>query len=166
MSRRAGRSRRCRRRRRRICSTYVTNGFWNGIVNTDSEPFFPGLVAIVGGLLALLVWRRWWVWFAAALTVVAAVLSFGFDVESGGRSVQMPYWLIYELVPPIRDIRGVGRFGLLTALGLPLLAAFGYSAALAAAAWPCWRVRRADRRRADGDAGDLRLRRAARSGPD
>ncbi len=109
-------------------STYVTNGFWNGIINTSSEPFFPGLVAIVGGLLALLVWRRWWVWFAASLTLVAAVLSFGFDVEVAGRSVKMPYWLIYELVPPIRDIRGVGRFGLLTALGLPLLAAFGYSA--------------------------------------
>ncbi|HYI15212.1 MAG TPA: hypothetical protein VEX37_07455, partial [Thermomicrobiales bacterium] len=109
-------------------STYVTNGFWNGIVNVDSEPFFPGLVAIVGGLLALLAWRRWWVWFAAALTVVAAVLSFGFDVEVAGRSIKMPYWLVYELVPPIRDIRGVGRFGLLTALGLPLLAAFGYSA--------------------------------------
>ena len=30
---------------------------------------------------------------------------------------------------PIRAIRGVARFGLLTAIGVPLLAAFGYSAA-------------------------------------
>ncbi|HEX5167209.1 MAG TPA: hypothetical protein VFV93_17515 [Thermomicrobiales bacterium] len=109
-------------------STYVTNGFWNGPLRTASEPFFPGLVALAGALLALLVWRRWWVWFAAALTVAAAVISFGFDIELAGRTITMPYALVYKLVPPIRDVRGVGRFGLLTAIGLPLLAAFGYSA--------------------------------------
>ncbi|MEX1158964.1 MAG: hypothetical protein WEC79_08565, partial [Thermomicrobiales bacterium] len=109
-------------------STYVTNGFWNGLLNTESEPFFPGIIAIVGGLLALLAWRRWWVWFAAALTAVAAVISFGLELDVAGRTVKMPYLLLYELVPPVREIRGVGRFGLLTALGLPLLAAFGYSA--------------------------------------
>ena len=109
-------------------STYTHNAFWNGVLDPGSEPFFPGLVTLVGGLLALLVWRRWWVWFAATLTVVAAVLSFGFGIEVAGRTIAMPYALVYELFPPVHDIRSVGRFGLLTGLGLPLLAAFGYSA--------------------------------------
>ncbi|MGH9173530.1 MAG: hypothetical protein ACRD1H_04190, partial [Vicinamibacterales bacterium] len=39
--------------------TYVSNGFWTGVLNTNSEPFFPGALAILGAGLAVLAWRRW-----------------------------------------------------------------------------------------------------------
>jgi hypothetical protein len=103
------------------------NHVWAGRLDADTEAFFPGLVVITGALLAIGWWRRWPVVYAAALTCVAAVISFGFAIEIAGRSVPMPYAVVYDLAPAIRGIRGVGRFGLLTAIGLPLLAGFGYS---------------------------------------
>jgi hypothetical protein len=108
---------------------FPTNHFWKHALGTRFEPFFPGAVAIVGAALSVLAWRRWPVWFGAALAVVATILSFGFSITLMGHRVPMPYTLVYDLLPPIRNIRGVGRFGLLTAIALPLLAAFGYTAA-------------------------------------
>ncbi|HUG14443.1 MAG TPA: hypothetical protein VMM78_05420 [Thermomicrobiales bacterium] len=108
------------------------NHFWPRALPVRAEPFFPGAVALAGAALSVLWWRRgrrWPLAFGASLTVAAGLLSLGFDVEVAGRVVRMPYALLYELAPPIRNIRGVGRFGLLTAIGIPLLAALGYSAA-------------------------------------
>lgn len=40
----------------------------------------------------------------------------------------MPYALLYDLFPPIQNVRSVSRWGLLVAMFVPLLAAFGYTA--------------------------------------
>ena len=110
---------------------FVTNRVWEGRLDGRTEPLFPGVVALVGAALALAfgAWRRWPAWFAGLLTLVAALLSFGFTLRVAGRALPLPYALLYDAVPPLRGLRGVGRFGLLTALGVPLLAALGYSAA-------------------------------------
>lgn len=113
---------------RSYLSVFPTNHFWQGRLETIPSPFFPGAVAILGAGLSLLAWRRWPVWFAGVLALVAMLISFGFSLNWAGYSIPMPYTLLYELFPPIRNIRGVGRFGLLTAIGIPLLAAFGYTA--------------------------------------
>ena len=108
---------------------FVTNHFWAGRLGTRSEAFFPGAIALAGAALAALACRRWPARWALLLTLVAAIFSFGLSLHIAGRSVPMPWALIYDAFPPIRGIRGVGRFGLLTAIGVPLLAAFGYTAA-------------------------------------
>lgn len=106
------------------------NRFWSDRLQVRAEPFFPGLVAVAGVACALF-WRRqrqrWPAAFALVLAGVAGLLSLGFEASVMGRAVPLPYAALYELVPPIRNIRGVGRFGLLTAIALPLLAAFGFS---------------------------------------
>ena len=111
-----------------------TNRFWAGHLKVAGEPFFPGLVTLLGLALAVaaFVWTprlRWAIAFAAALTGAAMLLSFGFGVTWRGHTVPMPFRAIYAALPPARSIRGVGRFGLLTALGTALLAALGHTAA-------------------------------------
>ncbi|MCO5178216.1 MAG: hypothetical protein M9890_14770 [Thermomicrobiales bacterium] len=110
-------------------SVFPTNHIWGGILDTRSDAFFPGAIALIGAALAVLAWRRWPVQYALLLTIVGAIFSFGLWLEIAGHRLPMPWALVYDGFPPIRAIRGVARFGLLTAIGVPLLAAFGYSAA-------------------------------------
>jgi len=110
-------------------SVFPTNHVWGRILDTRSDAFFPGAIALVGAALAVLAWRRWPVQYALLLTIVGTLFSFGLWLEIAGHQVPMPWALVYDAFPPIRAIRGVARFGLLTAIGVPLLAAFGYSAA-------------------------------------
>ena len=112
-------------------SVWVTNDFWQRWLDgtgEPSQPLFPGIIALVGVGLALL-WRRHWpVWFAGTLTAITVVLAFGFSVQIGGRSIPLPYSIIYDAFSPIQSIRVVGRYAMLLTIGLPLLAAFGYTA--------------------------------------
>jgi hypothetical protein len=103
------------------------NQFWGTRLDVRQEPRFPGGVALVGAVAAITFRRRWMVACAALITIIAMLLSFGLSIAVAGRTVPMPYALVYDLFPPIRTIRGVGRFGLLTVIGIPLLAAFGYT---------------------------------------
>jgi hypothetical protein len=107
---------------------FPRNHFWGQWLEHDPSPRFPGAVAIAGVLLAIALVRRWPVVYAALLTVVAAILSFGLELALGDRTIPLPWGVAYDLFSPVRTIRAVGRFGLLTAIGLPLLAAFGYTA--------------------------------------
>lgn len=118
-------------------SVFVSNELLARWLPTTSEPFFPGFV-VLAGLALVLIGRRWSrpVAFAAALTLVGAVLALGLQIEVGGLRVPLPYRAAYEFLPPLRDMRGVGRFGVLTAIGAPLLAAFGLTAL-----WVRWRER-------------------------
>lgn len=113
---------------RNYLSVSMTNRFWPDWMERRGTALFPGAIALLGALLALAFARKWGVLFAGVLTLVAGIFSFGFTMELGGRTITMPYSLIYDLVPPIQNIRVVSRYGLLTAIGIPLLAAFGYSA--------------------------------------
>lgn len=112
-------------------SVWFTNTFWTRWLTGSGEPaqpLFPGAVALVGAGLAVLWRRRWPVWFAATLTATATIVAFGFAVRVGSWSIPLPYTIIYDLVSPIQSIRVVGRYALLLTIGLPLLAAFGYTA--------------------------------------
>jgi hypothetical protein len=118
---------------RNFISVYVRNHVWRRALPGQTEPLFPGGVALAGTALSALAWRtmrgrRWLIVAAGGLTLVAGVLALGFGVSVSGRRVPLPYAAIYELLPPMRNVRGIGRFGLLTAIGLPILTASGYSA--------------------------------------
>ena len=110
-------------------SVFITNQFLSRWLPSQPEAFFPGFVALVGMLL-LAFNRRWtWqIWSLAALTLTAMLLSFGFSLGLAGQTVPMPYELVYSLAPPMRNIRGVGRFGMLAGIGFALLGAFGFTA--------------------------------------
>jgi hypothetical protein len=107
---------------------FPRNDFWGQWLEHDPSPRFPGGVALVGAVAALALARRWPVGYAVVLTAVAAVLSFGLELTLAGRTIPLPWGVAYDLFSPVRTIRAVGRFGLLTAIGIPLLAAFGYTA--------------------------------------
>lgn len=111
-------------------SVFVSNHLLANWLPERATAFFPGFVALVGvvGIVFAVRRRSWPVLFAIAITLTAALLSFGFDLQVGDLTIPMPYQLIYDLVPPMRNVRGVGRFGLVTVLGVAVLAALGYSA--------------------------------------
>ncbi len=110
-------------------SVFPTNHFWIQWLEGRPSPFFPGLVALVGAGLSLLTWRRWPVWFAGLLSAVLVVLSLGFAIYLAGHRIPMPYTILYDLLSPLESVRSVSRFGLLTVIFIPLLAALGYTAA-------------------------------------
>ncbi len=97
-------------------------------------PLFPGLVAVVGVLLAVAAvvraeWRlRVVVLWLAVVALVSGMFALGLDVTLGGRSLPGPYRLFYEQIGPLQSVRAVGRFGLLFAIAVPLLAGLGFSA--------------------------------------
>ncbi|MFW6076031.1 MAG: hypothetical protein ACOC9Y_10580, partial [Chloroflexota bacterium] len=110
-------------------SVFVTNHFLSRWLPANPTAYFPGFVALLG--LGCLAFKRRWDWpalFAALLAIGAIILSFGFSLEIAGRSIPMPYELIYDIFPPIRGIRAVARYGLLATIGVGLLVAFGFSA--------------------------------------
>lgn len=110
-------------------SVFPSNHFWMQWLEGRGAPLFPGAVALVGAGLSLLTWRRWPFWFAGLLSAGLAVLSFGFAVWVFGNRIPMPYALLYKIFSPLESIRSVSRFGLLTVIFIPLLAALGYTAA-------------------------------------
>lgn len=114
---------------RNFVAVSITNRFWPDAMPTDSSPLFPGLVALAGAGLALTIGRRWIVWFAAVLGLLAATFSLGFSLHVAGVSIPLPYRVIYDLVTPLQGIRVVSRYGLMIAIAVPIMAAFGYSAA-------------------------------------
>ena len=74
--------------------------------------------------------RRWLAspaGFFAALTMVAAVMSFGPDIRAGGRLVAETslYAAFYRFVPGFDGVRVPARFGMLVAFGLATLTALG-----------------------------------------
>lgn len=113
---------------RSYLSVFPTNHFWIQWLDGRASPFFPGAVALVGAGLSLLAWRRWPIWFAGLLSAIGVLLSLGFAIHVAGHRIPMPYALLYDLFPPIQNVRSVSRWGLLVAMFVPLLAAFGYTA--------------------------------------
>lgn len=110
-------------------SVSLGNHVWIPLLEGRPVPFFPGAVALVGAGLSVLAWRRWTVWFSGLISAALVVLSFGFAIHVAGQRIPMPYALLYDLFSPLESVRSVSRFGLLTVIFVPLLAAIGYSAA-------------------------------------
>jgi hypothetical protein len=104
------------------------------------RPLFAGwlpiALAVVGALLGR--GQRWQRGLAAALLATGFVLVLGPVTTVCGRAVVLPYRLLYDWVPGFASLRYPYRFGVLSALGVALLAGFGWArvAAGRALAWP------------------------------
>ncbi len=91
----------------------------HGFLPKESEPLFPGFVAIGLAITALLApakdRRRIWVWVAIAFLGIA--LSFGPSFRL--------FSVLYEVFPPYRALRVPSRAGILFLLSVAMLAALG-----------------------------------------
>lgn len=97
------------------------------------NPLFPGAAATALALVGLATARRRLTAALFAVGLAGLLLSFGFALDLGGRSIPMPYGLLYDYLPGARGLRDVARFGVLALLALALLAAAGLG-------WLCDRV--------------------------
>ncbi|HET9014615.1 MAG TPA: hypothetical protein VFN57_03410 [Thermomicrobiaceae bacterium] len=108
------------------------NRLWRGVLpHAYPNPLFPGAVAAIGALLGLvLAGRRWprWTLYGALLAGGGFVLSLGPNTVIAGRTVPLPYLLLFEHVPGWSAMRDVARFGMVALLGLQLLAGLGFAA--------------------------------------
>ena len=106
--------------------------WWNILPHAYPNPLFPGLIATVGALVALLLvrrfWSRWVVYFAA-VTIVGFTLSLGPTTYVAGGSYHLPYYYLYQYVPGFNAMRDAARFGMLALLGVEVLAGIGFAAA-------------------------------------
>jgi hypothetical protein len=106
--------------------------WWSTLPHAYPNPLFPGLIATVGAIAALLLvrrcWSRWVVYFAA-VAVVGFTLSLGPLTSIGGNSFHLPYYYFYQYVPGFNAMRDAARFGMLALLGIEMLAGLGFAAA-------------------------------------
>jgi len=110
---------------------------WGGLGTTGGEhELFPGGLALLLGSVALMAKRRSVpVRTYATILALAFVLSLGVSPTAWGHSLHIPgpYGWLLATVPGLDGIRAVARLGLIVALALAVLAAFG-------AAWLLERV--------------------------
>lgn len=105
---------------------------------------FPGLAAVALAGYGLRVGRRrWWVKYAAGITGVAALFSFGPNLRltpDGPTLIPwLPYAMLYDHVPGFQAMRAPGRLGILVLLGVAILV--GVAVAEIAARRPTVRFR-------------------------
>jgi hypothetical protein len=108
---------------------------------TGERAVFPGLVPVALAAVALARWRALRrdrlrgpeAAFYPLLAAAGVVLSLGPWASLAGRSLPLPYLLLYEAVPGFKGLRAPARFSVLVALGLALLAALGAASLVAAA---------------------------------
>jgi hypothetical protein len=111
---------------------------WSGLGTTGAEhDLFPGAIALALACVGVVAMRR-----TRAVTIygtiagLAFVLSLGVAPTAWGRSLPVPgpYGWLLAIVPGLDGLRAVARLGLIVALALAVLAAFG-------AAWLLGRVK-------------------------
>lgn len=111
------------------------NHFWRDILpHAYPNPLFPGMLALMGALLGLvLAVRRWpvWVAYGAILAIGAFILSLGPDITVRGSTITLPHRWLYDSVPGMTAFRDVARFGMVVILAINLLAGLGFAAAWA-----------------------------------
>ncbi|MGA7673254.1 MAG: hypothetical protein WBW04_22745 [Nitrolancea sp.] len=124
------------------------NHFWDAVgllPSTYPGPLFPGVVATLAALIGLyFAVRRWpqWTMFGAMITVIGFVLSLGPYTSINGHRFRLPYYVLYLHVPGFDAMRDASRFGMLTLIGVEILAGLGL-----AALWTTMRTRLPGRRR-------------------
>ena len=115
----------------------ITRGIRSNIDSRGGEEraIFPGMLALLLGVFGTVVLfrggkgeQRFTAWFYSAAVVFSAVFSLGTVLWVFGHkySIPMPYWVLYYLVPGFKGMRVPPRFSVVTALGLAVLAAFGF----------------------------------------
>ncbi len=121
------------------------NHFWRDILpHAYPNPLFPGMLALLGALLGLvLAIRRWpsWVAYCAILGIGAFILSLGPDITFRDTTITLPHRWLYDSVPGMTAFRDVARFGMVVILAITILAGLGF-----AAAWAILRSRLPGRR--------------------
>lgn len=120
---------------------YTHNDLLRRWFDDSMTPLFPGLVAVAGVLCAIAVtvtlaivlrgrgdWRmRVVVLWLAVVALVSGVFALGLELTLAGRTLPGPYRLLYDHIGPLQSVRAVGRYGLLWAIAVPLLAGLGFS---------------------------------------
>jgi hypothetical protein len=93
----------------------------------DGEPLYPGsLVLLLAAVGVGAGWRTGEARWAAALTFAGFMLSLGPVIEMGGLTLPGPF-LLLRWLPGGALLRTPSRLGVLTLLGLALLAALGWA---------------------------------------
>ncbi len=97
--------------------------------------FFPGLVAVVLAAVAIVAMRRArpqlaGLGFLPVLGITGLVLSLGPFLQVAGHRlwIPLPYALFYYLIPGFTSMRTPGRFAVLVALAVAVLAGAGFDA--------------------------------------
>lgn len=108
------------------------NHLWRDILPLAyPNPLFPGMLALLGALLGLvLAVRRWpsWVTYCVILSIGAFILSLGPDITVRGTTITLPHRWLYDSVPGMTAIRDVARFGMVVILAINILAGLGFAA--------------------------------------
>ena len=92
-------------------------------------PLFAGglpLALAIAGALSTPV-ERWRRWFALGVVAAGGVLVLGPVVPLWGWEIPLPYRALYAWIPGFASLRYPYRFGVLTTLGIALLAGLGWS---------------------------------------
>jgi hypothetical protein len=105
---------------------------------TSLDRVFIAIIALTGALLAIaprarVTARNWLgspVGIFTALTLFAVVMSFGPHIDARGKTIEERnlYGAFYAFVPGFDGLRVPARFGMIVALGLAALAAYGVAA--------------------------------------
>ncbi len=121
--------------------------FWRAVQILPSaypNPLFPGVIAslaaIAGLGLGMRFWPRWTI-YAAVIALAGFVLSLGPYTVTGGQRYRLPYYFLYVYLPGFDAMRDVARFGMVTLIGVEILAGLGL-----AALWKLLRNRLPERR--------------------
>ena len=97
-------------------------GRWTGGWSSSETRLFPGMIAVLLAVLALVPPVCSVRWLYVAVLVFAIECSFGLN----GRL----YPLLHDWLTPFKGLRAPGRFGILVLLGVSVLAAYGVARVL------------------------------------
>ena len=115
-------------------AVHPLNHFWADILPTAyPNPLFPGLIALVAaGVSIFLASKKYRPWTVAGslLVIIGGVMALGPELHLRSLEIPMPYRLMYEYLPGGSSMRDVARFGMLTLLGIHILAGLGVAAIL------------------------------------
>jgi hypothetical protein len=126
----------------RVTYQHELHGSWLGSLGGSPEgALFPGFTVIALVLVALYGLWRWrraedlsrvptmsrWGWAFAVLVPACFILTLGPWIHVGDAKVPLPYFFLYEALPPLRALRVPSRFHLAFMMGVAVLAAIGYT---------------------------------------
>ena len=119
---------------RDFLAVHPLNHAWADILPTAyPNPLFPGLIGLIAaGACILLAPKTYRPWIAGggALAIIGGIMAIGPELRLRSFEIPMPYRLMYEYLPGGSSMRDVARFGMLTLLGIHILAGLGVAAVL------------------------------------
>ena len=120
---------------RDFLSVHPFNHFWADLLPIAyPNPLYPGLLAVAlagaGVFLAPQAFRPW-ILGGGLLVVIGGVMAIGPELRIRSLEIPMVYRFFFEHVPGASSMRDVARFGMLSLLGIHILAGLGVAILLA-----------------------------------